>query len=275
MEPEKKQNKSYILIIIALLVVVAGGIYWYFSPSVSNRETEYSNVVVFSPKPEEEIKSPFRVTGEARGTWFFEASFPILLVGDDGRIIAQGIAQAQKDWMTQDFVPFLADLEFDNPGVSRGKLVLKKDNPSGLPEHDASVEIPVNFSLETTTIQLFFGDINKDPETMECRKTYPVFRTVPKVSGIARTAIEELLRGVTTEESLNGIKTSIPKGVVLQSLSIEGGVARADFNLAIEAGGSCRVAAIRSQIANTLRQFPTVSEVVISVNGNSAEALQP
>lgn len=271
---EEKQSRSRAWIFVLVLIVCGGAAYWYFF-SPSPQETVALDVNVFSPKPEEIIKSPLKISGEARGTWFFEGSFPVVLRDENGNVVKEGFVTAQKDWMTQDFVPFIGELEFDTPEVTKGELVLKKDNPSDLPEYDKSISIPVGFSLEKTTIQLFFSDINKDPQGFECNKTYPVSRVVPKVSGIARKAIEELLRGTTTEESLAGISTSIPKETVLQSISIEGGVARVDFNLVIETGGSCRTAAIRSQIANTLRQFPSVSEVVISVNGNSAEALQP
>ncbi|MDP1706760.1 MAG: Gmad2 immunoglobulin-like domain-containing protein, partial [bacterium] len=104
------------------------------------------------PKAGQEISSPLEITGEARGVWFFEASFPVFLVDWDGRIIAQGIATAHPpaggDWMTENFVPFKAKLEFTvekDIYSNRGALILKKDNPSGLPEHDDALEIPVVF----------------------------------------------------------------------------------------------------------------------------------
>jgi len=62
-------------------------------------------------------------------------------------IIAQGIAAAQSDWMTTDFVPFKVVLEFeaDTQVSNRGALILKKDNPSGLPQYDDALEMPVIF----------------------------------------------------------------------------------------------------------------------------------
>ena len=105
---------------------------------------------VDSPRPEEEIFSPLAISGEARGYWFFEASFPVVLVDWDGRIIAQGIATAQDEWMTENFVPFKAELIFEKPAFigdfsKRGALILQKDNPSGLPKHNDALEIPISF----------------------------------------------------------------------------------------------------------------------------------
>jgi hypothetical protein len=98
------------------------------------------------PRPNDNISSPLTITGVARGNWFFEASFPVILTDWDGRIIAEGYAAAKEDWMTTEFVPFTAELEFTLPEDSysnRGILILRKDNPSGLPEHDNALEIPV------------------------------------------------------------------------------------------------------------------------------------
>ncbi|MBP9836829.1 MAG: hypothetical protein KBC78_03265 [Candidatus Pacebacteria bacterium] len=108
---------------------------------------------VSSPAPLSVINSPLTITGEARGNWFFEASFPITLVNWDGLIIAEGIATAEGEWTTEDFVPFSAELEFVSPYaegnpdfMKRGALILKKDNPSGLPEHDDVLEITISFA---------------------------------------------------------------------------------------------------------------------------------
>lgn len=97
-------------------------------------------------RPNTKIESPLLITGEARGKWFFEASFPVILTDWDGLIIAEGIAQAEGEWMTEDFVRFKAKLEFEKPTYkNNGALILKKDNPSGLPEFDDALEIPVIF----------------------------------------------------------------------------------------------------------------------------------
>jgi spore germination protein GerM len=65
--------------------------------------------------------------------------------------------------------------------------------------------------------------------------------------------------------------------VTLRSLTIEDGVATADFSQEMRAygGGSLRVRMIREQITQTLRQFPTVDTVIIAVEGETEAVLQP
>lgn len=103
-------------------------------------------IVVNTPVRETAVSSPLIVSGKARGTWYFEASFPVVLTNASGTVLAQEPAQAQGDWMTTEFVPFALSLTYPpQPSGSKGLLVLKKDNPSGDPSKDDSVEIPITF----------------------------------------------------------------------------------------------------------------------------------
>lgn len=103
------------------------------------------DILLQSPLPGTTVGSPLIVTGSARGTWYFEASFPVRLLDGNGNELAAVPAQADGDWMTENFVPFTAILEFAPPATPNGTLILQKDNPSGLPENDASLEVPVLF----------------------------------------------------------------------------------------------------------------------------------
>lgn len=159
--------------LISLLVTLAVAGWWFASTELTTLAPESSPTVasapldpvieahiaekaamikVTAPQPNELVKSPLTITGEARGMWFFEASFPVVLTNWDGLIIAEGVATAQGDWMTDAFVPFVATLTFENPYkitdpdfMKRGSLILKKDNPSGLPERDDALEFPITF----------------------------------------------------------------------------------------------------------------------------------
>lgn len=115
----------------------------------------HGDIVVTSPMEGETINSPLTIKGMARGFWFFEATFPVMLTDWDGRIIAEGYASAEGNWMTEEFVPFTGILEFTNPVQTvsdRGTLIIQKANASGLPEHDDAIEITVKYGNENVAL---------------------------------------------------------------------------------------------------------------------------
>ncbi|MFA6158402.1 MAG: Gmad2 immunoglobulin-like domain-containing protein [Candidatus Paceibacterota bacterium] len=100
------------------------------------------------PAASSSLSAPFSVSGQARGQWFFEGSFPIKVIGIDGTELGTGIARANGEWMTTDFVPFVASVSFDPKGNVDGFVRFVRDNPSGLPGNDAHVDVPVHFTLK-------------------------------------------------------------------------------------------------------------------------------
>ena len=117
-----------------------------FVEDIGNELEKVDLIRIDSPRPNQIIKSPLFIDGQAVGSWFFEGSFPVILVDWDGLIIAEGVAMTESEWMTDNFVPFKATLEFDKPILkNNGALILRKDNPSDLPENDDALEIPIFF----------------------------------------------------------------------------------------------------------------------------------
>jgi hypothetical protein len=119
-----------------------------FTEDIGNELEKTDLIRISSPRPNDTIKSPLKITGEARGFWFNEASFPIKIYGADGKELGTAIASAKSDWMTEEFVPFEVTLTFEAPKGGKGTLVLQKDNPSGLPKNDDSLKVPVKFESE-------------------------------------------------------------------------------------------------------------------------------
>ena len=143
--------KKVIGIFIVLIALV--GAAWYFWPQDQGTITTEDGVVWHNADPDfikldlitpgVTVLPKFTVTGEARGVWFFEGSFPVEVLDSEGNQLTIAPAQAQGEWMTEDFVRFSVVLnvgEYSGPAT----LVLFKDNPSGLPEHDASLSIPID-----------------------------------------------------------------------------------------------------------------------------------
>ena len=149
-------KKSLTTIISIIIICIAVFMVWQYTNNgkIKNQNTvnigntlEKKNLISLnSPQPNDIIKSPLLIQGQARGNWFFEGSFPIVLTDQNGTTIANGIAKANGQWMTTEFVPFTATLTFNVPvSVNNGYLILKKDNPSDKRELDDNLDIPISF----------------------------------------------------------------------------------------------------------------------------------
>jgi hypothetical protein len=135
-----------------------------FTENIGNEIQMSDKIRITSPRPNHYLVSPVMITGEARGTWFFEATAPVKLIDEAGNVVAQGHItanpvqptvdpkqigkkgasdSAEATWMTTEFVPFTGELIFTAPATPKATLVLEKDNPSGLPQNDEKLSIPV------------------------------------------------------------------------------------------------------------------------------------
>ncbi len=138
-------------------------------------------------------------------------------------------------------------------------------NEQGTEEEDVSAK----------DIALYF--VSNNSMSQNCSEVVKVSRRVPNTLAIAHTALTELLRGVDAAES-ETLTTLIPSSAALRSIGIEDGVATVTFvkDSFLGVAGSCRVIGIRSQIEATLKQFSSVSSVIILEEGKPAEeTLQP
>ncbi len=285
--------KPKLLIIFILIAILGAGFLFLRKKNLEEKildktpgaTTEKPGLIrVASPLPNQIVESPLTVTGEAIGKWFFEASFPVKIFDDNNYLLGVTPAQAQGEWMTENFVPFKAKARFAVPSSGKGVLVLEKDNPSGLPQNADELRIPIEFAeisgeaREKMKVKIFLSDSRFVNEPyFDCSRTISADREVFKTKAVGAAAIEALLRGANENEMAQNYFSNINPGTRLEKLTIENGIARADFDeqLEFQVGGSCRVAAIRAQITDTLKQFPTVKEVIISVNGRTEDILQP
>lgn len=119
-------------------------------------------------------------------------------------------------------------------------------------------------------IKLFWGKEGEDG-------VFEVLRLIPETKTIEEATIRELLKGPGINDKANGYYTAINENVTLLSLKIENGVAFADFDseLEKEVAGSAKVLLIRKQIEETLKQFPEINDVIISIERRVDDILQP
>ncbi len=119
--------------------------YKTFSQDIGN-ELEYADQILVSlPRPNQKVLSPITVKGNARGTWFFEGKMKAILYDSSNKHLADIVLTAKSEWMTEEFVPFSGTAVFSRPENPRGRLVIQNDNPSGMPENQKELVIPVVF----------------------------------------------------------------------------------------------------------------------------------
>jgi len=247
----------------------------------SNNQTISSEIIVDTPKPNSEIQSPLSITGQARGNWYFEAVFPVKLLDSRKQIIAQGQARAKSDWLTTDFVPFEAYLEFSSDIKQNGVLILQNDNPSGMPQNLKQIQIPViiaptppndlNHSQQKTiNVKLYYYNPNNDQDgsgniLCSSKGLIALERQIPATSTPIQDTIKLLLEGnITPQERQQGIITEFPlDGFSLKGASLNNGKLTLEFNDLNNKtiGGACRTAILWKQIEATAKQFSGVNEV--------------
>ena len=293
-------QKNAFLIIAIILIVILGGFYFFSSreqqiactleakicpdgSSVSRVAPncdfapcpgEKEGILVSSPKRNETIKSPLIIEGEAKGFWFFEAQFTAELYDAKGNFLGRAILTAQKNWMSEDFVPFEGNLIFTQPQSPTGVLKFLSSNPSGLKENQKVFEVPVQFELiPTQKILLYYYSPEKDKDetgNIKCSKDglIAIEREIPITQTPIKDTLNLLLKGkqnLTQEDINQGITTEYPlEGFKLKSVNL-----KSDGTLILEfedpfnktIGGSCRVGILWSQIEATAKQFPEVKQV--------------
>jgi hypothetical protein len=263
--------------IIILVIVGVGGLL-LFRAGESLEEPgptpQVEPIVISSPKAGDIISNPLIVSGEARGNWYFEASFPVQILDADGRELGIAPATAQGEWMTEGFVPFTGTIEFATSTTPTGTIVFHKDNPSGMRQYDDKREIPIRFSTVASstnmrTVKLYFYNSNFDKDSsgnVICSEQglVPVERRIPLTQTPIQDTVRELLKGPTSAERAGLLGTEFPlPGVKLSGASLSSQTLTLTFSDPENKtdGGSCRVSVLTAQIKATAMQFGGVSDV--------------
>lgn len=231
------------------------------------------SIKVTSPLAGATVGLPLEIKGEAR---VFENVVNWRLKDAKGNVLVESFGEAQSPDVGE-FGPFTISSSYPKPTTANGVVEVFVYSAKDGSETD-TVAIPVRFGdVSAMDVKVYFID-NEAAKTGSCTTVQEFSRRVPSTTAVARAAMDELLKGIFANEVGGRYGTEINRGVVVQSLSVSGGVATVTLSPELQTGvaGSCRVAAIRAQIEKTLLQFPTVQSVVIRVDGvPDAEVLQP
>lgn len=143
------------------------------------------------------------------------------------------------------------------------------------------VKLFVNSSLWQTDVSfnLYFINNELSVDNLDCTEVFPVSREelLPPHTNRQLLVINSLIKGLTETEKDSGYSSLIDPETKVNSVAVDNEIIIVDLSEALEnnSGGSCRAEAIRSQIENTLKQFEGIEKVVISVNADFDNILQP
>lgn len=213
------------------------------------------------------LTSPFVATGTAVA---FEQTFAWKLIDGNGETIEEGRTMTSAPDVGIPGPFSIRAFILSVPKTATGTLMLYESSAKdGEPIH--IVKIPVKLPTLGLTRNIY---LLNDPNA--CTSTV----AIPVTFATTKLPVEATLRSLLLEREPTTPTTwnALSQGVELKSLKVSGGVATAGFSAALDEGvaGSCRVSAIRTQIESTLKQFPSVSSVIISAEGKTpAETLQP
>jgi len=103
-----------------------------------------------------------------------------------------------------------------------------------------------------------------------------VSRKFQNKENIERQTLQELINGPLKEEK-DKFFSIINTDTKIQGFRIENGVAIVDFSSELERNmaGAAQVLGLRAQIERTLKQFESIKEAIISINGRTEDILQP
>ena len=187
------------------------------------------------------------------------AAFVTIMIG----LLAIGIIAGGKKTSSGNDISSVTKVPTSGPdNISKNKTAEPTSGPT------ASAQI-------SSVILVYFGNARKDPQS--CYLVFPVQRKITDTKSAMNKSIEELLKGPTQDETSQGYYSNIPPGVKLQRVIFSNGTVRVDFDNTLQTGvnGVCRIVTIRSQITQTLHQFPNITNVIISINNKTQGILFP
>lgn len=119
----------------------------------------------------------------------------------------------------------------------------------------------------TSKIKVFFF------KKGQCGSVASVDRLIDASKSAVRSGIEEAIKGPSALEVAEGYVTALPSTTKIRSLELREGIVYIDFTSTVLAKGpACDISSERKQIVDTIMQFPTIKQVIISVDGEEKNA---
>ena len=144
-----------LLLIVILIVILVVVVFFFQKPVVDVNPPPEDNIILreilgnkddlisFSIFPNSKVQGVVSYQGAVKGGYFFEANILINILDANKNVLKTSNAIAMTDWMTIEPVEFEGNIDFTNLPKGLAYIEIHNDNPSGLPENDKSVLIPI------------------------------------------------------------------------------------------------------------------------------------
>lgn len=100
--------------------------------------------IIQLPKENARISSPVTISGKIPRNWTFEANFMIEIQDEKGEVLQSTPVGATFANETDEMGTFSTSMSI-TPNTTQGFIVIKADNPSGLPENEKTYKMSVKF----------------------------------------------------------------------------------------------------------------------------------
>ena len=144
-----------LLLIVILIVILVVVVFFFQKPVVDVNPPPEDNIILreilgnkddlisFSILPNSKVQGVVSYQGAVKGGYFFEANILINILDANKNVLKTSNAIAMTDWMTIEPVEFEGNIDFTDLPKGLAYIEIHNDNPSGLPENDKSVLIPI------------------------------------------------------------------------------------------------------------------------------------
>jgi hypothetical protein len=196
--------------------------------------------------------NPVVIRGRART---FENNVVLRVLDENGDMVTEDYTTSSGDIGHHN--PFIGEVWLTrHPGKTITAQAFEYSAKDGAVRSLESQIVP--FGVEPITVSIVVPD-------GDCTRFRSEQRVVPKTQAMARLIGEVLLT-----------IPSFPRGSEIRKVTLDDGTLTIDFNERLQnVGGSCAATAIRESVTRTLKQLPTVREVIITAAGSKDLALQP
>ena len=140
----KYTNKIILILIIIIVSIFVFNIYERYL-TIKKINDAKDIIIIDSPKPYQKVQVPIIIKGKAKGSFFFEGTFPIRIEDENGNLIVSDYIMTKENWMTENFVSFETYFYFEKGNLRKGFIIFEKANPSGLLENKFEIKIPLYF----------------------------------------------------------------------------------------------------------------------------------